>query len=207
MKRRIYLIRHGLTLANKAGVVQTLDDPLSDVGIEQAGILAGRFSKIVFDSLVSSDLSRAKDTAQTIAARTGHAVSHSTLLRESPYPSSLFGMERYGPEIATYYEEKGKHMDDPEYRFGDEETFNEIRRRAKDALEFLEAQEGTVVAVSHGIFIRKVILWVLFQDALTERQELLALRKMLTNNTGITALELRENGWDLLTWNDHAHLG
>lgn len=205
--RRIYLVRHGLTIANEAGVVQTPEDTLHEIGVAQAHTLAHRFSLIPFDSLLSSDLPRAVHTAEIIGQKTGHPLATTPLLRESGYPSEFFGKSRYGDEVLAYYREKENHLDDYDYRYGDEESFNMLRERAKQALHFLYQQKGTLAVVSHGFFIRKMVYQVLFGDELTPHQELRLTKTLMTHNTGITALEEHGGEWKLLTWNDHAHLG
>uniref|UniRef100_T1JCK4 Fructose-2,6-bisphosphatase TIGAR n=1 Tax=Strigamia maritima TaxID=126957 RepID=T1JCK4_STRMM len=61
------LIRHGETKANKENVIQGQSDvPLSDAGIRQAQLLGQRLQNQKYSHVFASDLSRAKQTAQTI---------------------------------------------------------------------------------------------------------------------------------------------
>ena len=205
--KRVYLVRHGLTLANEQEIIQDAQDPLAARGIEQAKSLAERLSKVPFDTLVSSDLPRAMDTANIIAQKTKHTVESSPLLREVPFPSELFGVLYHGPKVEAYFAEQRAHASDPHYRFGDEETHQELKARAKAAADYLASREGDVVAVSHGLFIRKMFFEIVFGGALSIEQEQHAVARMLTNNTGITVFEHKNDRWQLLTWNDHAHLG
>jgi broad specificity phosphatase PhoE len=65
---RVYLVRHGETLENRAGVVQGHDQgTLSPLGEDQAIRLSLRFLRESFDAIYSSDLRRAADTAEMIA--------------------------------------------------------------------------------------------------------------------------------------------
>ena len=62
-----YLIRHGETQANKAGILQgQLDVPLSESGRRQARAVAEALSGVRLDAVYSSDLSRARETAEAI---------------------------------------------------------------------------------------------------------------------------------------------
>jgi len=207
MKRRIYLVRHGQTEANAADVVQTPDDPLTEKGIAQAETLAARFQTIPFDTLVSSDLPRAVDTALIIAQRLNYDLLQTPLLREMSYATALFGKARSGAEIADYYRLKLEHIDDADWRWGDEESFTKAHARVKEALRYLESLPGTIVAVAHGHFIRFLVTHVLLGADMRPREAHRAMYSLLTNNTAITALEERDGRWRLLTWNDHAHLG
>ncbi|EQC46101.1 histidine phosphatase family protein [Bacteriovorax sp. Seq25_V] len=61
----LYVFRHGQTDWNKAGRLQGHSDiALNDTGISQAKKLAMKFEKIKIDHIFSSDLIRAKSTAE-----------------------------------------------------------------------------------------------------------------------------------------------
>ena len=64
----LYLIRHGETPLNVARVLQPADTPLSERGQAQAGALAQRLKPVGLAGILSSDLPRALQTAQAIAA-------------------------------------------------------------------------------------------------------------------------------------------
>lgn len=82
----IYLVRHGETDWNIKGIVQGQSDvPLNDAGIKQAKELAGRLKKIYFDVIYSSDLLRAKRTAEIIAKEKKLAVLTTKVLRERDF--------------------------------------------------------------------------------------------------------------------------
>ncbi len=79
----IWLLRHGSTVANVEGRFQgQLDYPLSDAGRREAKLLARRVSSAGLELLLSSDLQRAWETAQFIAAATGLKPFKTPLLRE-----------------------------------------------------------------------------------------------------------------------------
>lgn len=66
----IYLIRHGETASNRARVVQLPETPLSDRGLAQAGRLAERLADAGIARIVSSDMARARMTAESLEAVT-----------------------------------------------------------------------------------------------------------------------------------------
>lgn len=79
----IWLIRHGATTANQEGRFQgRLDYPLSDQGRCEADLLSRRLKNVGLEFLYSSDLNRAWETAQIMAATTGLRPVSSPLLRE-----------------------------------------------------------------------------------------------------------------------------
>lgn len=80
---RLLLWRHGQTEWNADSRVQGQTDVgLSPAGIEQARSMAGRLAGFPPDLIVSSDLSRAADTAAALAALTGLDVVLDPRLRE-----------------------------------------------------------------------------------------------------------------------------
>lgn len=80
------LVRHAETVWNREGRIQGhLDSPLNSQGVAQAGMLAQRLQRESFDALVSSDLGRARSTAEIIGARTAHSVVVDARLRERHY--------------------------------------------------------------------------------------------------------------------------
>jgi broad specificity phosphatase PhoE len=83
--RQVILLRHGETDANAGGVVQGHSPtPLNTLGREQARRLAIRLAawRPKIDALVTSDLPRAMQTAETIAAACGLALSCDAAWRE-----------------------------------------------------------------------------------------------------------------------------
>jgi probable phosphoglycerate mutase len=78
----LLLIRHGETTLNVARVLQPADTPLSTRGFAQAAALAGRLEHAGLAGILCSDLLRARQTAEPLAAVTGLPVVYSALLQE-----------------------------------------------------------------------------------------------------------------------------
>ena len=86
MNRRLVLWRHGRTAWNELGRVQGQTDiPLDDLGREQAREAAARLASLNPCWIVSSDLSRATETADALAAITGLEVQLDPRLREMTF--------------------------------------------------------------------------------------------------------------------------
>ena len=66
---RFYFLRHGQTPRNALRIFQAPDEPLSTLGVEQAQSAASLLSKAPLAAIVSSDMSRAWQTAGIVAAR------------------------------------------------------------------------------------------------------------------------------------------
>ena len=85
-KITVYVVRHGETEWNTKKIIQGhKDSPLTELGVNQAKELAKQFKKIKFDLVFSSDLLRAKKTAEIIAAEHNLAVETTKLLRERAF--------------------------------------------------------------------------------------------------------------------------
>ena len=81
--RRLLLLRHGESTWNADGRWQgQADPPLSPLGEQQAREAAGRLAAGDFSRLLSSDLQRARRTAEALGAALGLAVEIDTDLRE-----------------------------------------------------------------------------------------------------------------------------
>lgn len=64
----IYLARHGQTNLNKQKLMQgRIEEPLNDTGRNQALLAREQIKNVKFDAVISSPLSRAKETAAILA--------------------------------------------------------------------------------------------------------------------------------------------
>lgn len=152
----ILLIRHGETAWNAIRRLQGhLDIPLNDEGERQAAALGRALCDEELDAIISSDLQRARQTAQAIAAPRGMAVQIDRGLRERCY-GAFEGMlyaeisQRYPVAYAAW------QARDIDARFPQgvhtAETLSEFAERAVGTITRI-AREGKyrrVALVSHG---------------------------------------------------------
>lgn len=81
-----YLVRHGETELNVKRIMQGhRDSSLTEIGISQAKDLGRKLKFIHFDAVFSSDLLRARRTAEIITAEKNLTVSTTKLLRERSF--------------------------------------------------------------------------------------------------------------------------
>lgn len=100
---RLLLVRHGETDWNADGRLQgQTDRPLSDFGRKQARRLADELAAEGFEAIYSSDLARARETAEIIGARLGLPVELDPDLREKDWGTweGLTAVERDRVEFA-----------------------------------------------------------------------------------------------------------
>ena len=153
---RILLIRHGQTQGNINARIQGPDDSLTDLGREQARVLAAHLAATYeIDYLISSSLSRAVETAGIIADRTNHTLSLEPRFAEI-HNGTAIGMlwtdwRLANPELAAVWSWDVRHAD---AAWGGGESGRDVCRRVFAAWdEVVEKHNGsgkTVAIVSHG---------------------------------------------------------
>lgn len=144
---RVLLWRHGRTTWNMQRRFQgQADAPLDDVGRAQARAAAHHLAAQNPDALVSSDLSRAVETAEELAALTGLGVSRDARLRERSL-GHWEGLTR--EEVQRRYpQEFADWIAGHPGRRGGGELRSEVAVRAVEGLAEVEAQ--VVVLVTHS---------------------------------------------------------
>ncbi|MCW2832007.1 MAG: histidine phosphatase family protein [Aeromicrobium sp.] len=154
--RHIVLWRHGRTQWNVDGRVQGQSDTdLDDTGREQARAAAARLAALRPYRIVSSDLKRARETAEALGALTGTEVELDPRLREMN-----FG-EREGMTWREAWDAFPDGMrawaEGDETQIPGSETHRQAGERLADALrdhlEDLPAGESIVI-VAHGAVLR-----------------------------------------------------
>lgn len=216
--KTIYIVRHGESEGNVAFVFQTKETPLTEKGKEQARFIAERVAKLPVEAVIASPALRTKETAAAIAERTGAKIEYSELFFERRTMSAVWGHRIDDPAVADLRRTLFR-FDEPNLRHSDEENFEDLKARADAALAFLEQRpEKHLLVVSHGLFTRILVARVLLGSGMTGKECLQVTNSLRTRNTGLSVLQhthhpdgLGPEGpasdWQLLVWNDHAHLG
>jgi broad specificity phosphatase PhoE len=153
----ILLVRHGETDWNAAQRWQGhTDRPLNDRGREQARGLARRLAGTPLAAIYSSDLARARETAEIVAEALGLPV---TLLRElrEVNVGSWSGLS--GAECEARFPVGYSRWRAGGHGWDDGETYDEMSARVLAALRGIaETHPGdTVLVVTHGGAIRSVL--------------------------------------------------
>ncbi|HVM96157.1 MAG TPA: histidine phosphatase family protein, partial [Candidatus Acidoferrales bacterium] len=159
--RQIQIVRHGATELNDERVsVDRIrgwsDIPLSEEGQQQALILGEKMAQDPPDVIVSSDLMRAKDTAEIVAEITGVPLK---LITKGfrPWNVGIFsGMitEEAIPILADYA------RNNPAEIVPDGESFNSFKERFLTTLwEVLRKYDGRIAIVTHHRGERLMEAW------------------------------------------------
>lgn len=188
--KKIGLIRHGCTDWNRERRAQGHSDiPLSEEGFEQAEKLANRIANEKWDVIYSSDLKRAKETAETIAKKIDIDIHLDTRLRERK------GGQIEGTTEAERLKKWGENWRELDLGM---ETGEEMSARGMACLEEIIAKRPNenILVVSHGAFIKQ-LLRTLFPKTDVERS---------LKNCSITVLKTEGGTWDLTLYNCVKHI-
>ncbi len=202
---KLLLVRHGETDDNKNLVFQgQTGRGLNARGREQAGKLAARLAAAGSRprAMVTSDLDRARETAEILGAALDLAPSLDPDLREV-YLGAWQGLS-YAEIAARFPEEWAAWRAGEDIHRGGGETYAELGERVARAMERIADtyEGGAVVVVSHGAALKSFVARVLGIGTAGMRAFRVAV------NTGVTIVERdAERRWLLAVWNDAAHLG
>lgn len=147
---RLFLIRHGETVGNASRTVQFPDNPLSSRGLAQAERLAQRLAPQGLAHIVSSDLARARSTAEALRRASGAPLTFEPLLQE----------RNFGDLRGTPYAELGLDMFALDYAPPDGETWEVFHARVDQAWARVQALAavtgGRLAVVTHGLVCRSL---------------------------------------------------
>ena len=201
MTTRLCLVRHGETAWNAEHRVQgQLDAPLNHVGLAQAQAVARALSGERFDAIYSSDLARARLTAEATASVFDLPVRLDPELRERHY--GIFQTLTYAEVKRRYPEDYARfERREPGYDFRTGESLRSFYERAVRCMTAIAARHaGEHVAVfTHGGILDKLYRYV-------TGLALSAPREFGIPNCGINRLEADAAGWRILVWADDSHL-
>lgn len=185
---KVWVIRHGESETNKEGLwTGWLDAPLTENGRKQALALRTLLSDKRFDKVFTSDLTRAKETAEI--ALPGCEYEETALLREVNVGSIA------GKPLRVVYDEDGKptHLDGYA-RFGGE-TAIELRDRIDAFMKRLQGEGGESVAVfAHSGVMRSFLELTLGVKPIRGR--------VLCKNCAVAVFEYSKDTWHLYSWSN-----
>ncbi|MDF2038214.1 histidine phosphatase family protein [Cytobacillus oceanisediminis] len=187
----IGLIRHGITAWNKEGRAQGSSDiPLHEEGLAEAERLAERLAAESWDVIYSSNLIRAKQTAEAIQEKIG-----SITLHLDPRIREVGGGMIEGTTEAERIKKWGTGWREMDLGFEPKESI--INRGLEFLQEISDKHPGeNVLIVSHGSFIRHLLRELVPHTDLSSPLK----------NTSITKLLIKESQWDCELYNCTKHL-
>ncbi len=170
----IYIVRHGETDWNVKNIVQGQSDSvLNEKGKKQAKSVSEKFKDATFDVIFSSDLSRAKQTAEIINMEHKLVVNTTKLLREKFLGKYEGGSRKiYEEENKAILEklEKLTEEENRKFKISDEvESDEEVLVRFITILrEIAVTYPGkTILVVTHNGMMRALLIhlgWASYDD-------------------------------------------
>jgi probable phosphoglycerate mutase len=201
LSTQLVLIRHGETDWNAEGRIQGhLPVPLNERGREQAEALAVHLREIPFDAVYSSDLLRARQTAEAIVRRSGHEILFEERLREWDL-GIISGMlrieaERDFPQAARIY--RNYLVDEP--LPGGESIRRRFERVTRAVADIASGhREQRVLVVSHG-----GPLGDCYRRAVGKGVE--ERTKIDLFNASLNRIRVDKDAWSLESWAQVEHL-
>lgn len=198
---RLYVIRHGLSTWNVSGRIQGHSpSQLTDAGLQQADAVGITLGKLPLDALYSSDLLRAKQTAECISAHTKLKINFDSRLREWG-KGILEGLMWSTAEQKHYDVCSAIRDNNPDYVIPNGESRRQVAERMLSVITDIRLAHPNqhVAAIVHGnsmmIFLQQILGIPLNQKARI---------KMFNGSIGV--LEFEINNWELISWGDVSHL-
>lgn len=160
---KIYLIRHGVTDANKCKSLQGRTDiSLNEQGRELARITSEGLKDINFDIIFTSPLKRARETAEIIRGNRDIPVIDCEDIQEisfGEYEGLCFGKENYtipDKDFMFFFEKPECYKPAP-----GGETFEEVLERTGRFMQKLiqteEYQDKTILLSTHGCALKALL--------------------------------------------------
>ncbi|MFC1876095.1 alpha-ribazole phosphatase [Thermodesulfobacteriota bacterium] len=161
-KKQIYLLRHGEIIGSeKKRYIGQTDVPLSSKGLRQAAWWKKELSNVDFESVYSSDLIRAFDTAGIVSDLPDLYIQAMSQLREINLGDwDGEAMENIKTRFPDAWEERGRHID--AFQTPNGESFQDLYKRVIPVfLKITTEASGNVLMVAHSGVNRIILCHIL----------------------------------------------
>jgi len=175
----IYLVRHGQTDWNVEKKTQGhADIPLNEKGRKQAKSLSSNISKLGVEKIVSSDLLRAKETAEILNKVFGVSLVFDKRLREINY-GDLEGIPRdtLKPEMWDIFNKTPEKLN--------AEPFVDVFTRIKTFFDELSDTNENILVVTHGGPLRMIMYYANNRENFNKKEHTIFSQNAKINNAAI----------------------
>lgn len=191
----IYLVRHGRTALNAAGLLQgRVDEPIDEVGVRQLTQVGERLAvEAPGAAVISSPLLRARQSSALLAS----AVGVSDVDVDERWIELDYGVFDAMPVADVPPDIWQSWRTDPEFRPEGGESFAELDDRVHQACDELAVRfaGADVIVVSHVSPIKSAVAWSLGADpAIAHRSRL--------GQAAICRIDISRNGPVLVSFNE-----
>ncbi len=214
LPKRIYFVRHGETILNKAHIRQDSVGGLTDDGRKQAEETGLRLAKMHIEHMYVSPYERTAETAGIINNFIHTPFTYTQLLAERRNPSEIIGKKYDDLSVEKIINQIDLSNHDAEYRYSDEENFTDLQGRAKKLLRYLAFRPyTTILCVTHGIFLKMVLAHISYSQKLTPLIHATLTYLTTVDNAGITLVKYNpwnmffgKETWSIVVFNDIAQI-
>lgn len=185
----ICLVRHGKTDWNVLGKLQgTTDIPLNNRGEKQADECRNILSKSQWDAIITSPLTRAKQTAEII-----HQKIHVPLIEMEEFIERNFG----DAEGMTLKERRESF---PDKKYPNQESRSSFHQRLKNGIQTINQKypNGKVIIVTHGAVINTILSGISKGE--------IGSGKTALKNACLSNIYFQKNKWWVQDYNQIDHL-
>ena len=140
---KVYIVRHGQTNSNLAGVYNLIEEDLNERGIEQAKVLGEKIKNLDYEVIYCSPLKRTVHTANIINFNNKEIIFDKRLVERKH--GKLSGMPWNTVDRETHW----NYFNNEKYQ--DEESVQELFKRVHSFLDELKEKEyKSILVVAHS---------------------------------------------------------
>jgi probable phosphoglycerate mutase len=201
MTTRFIVVRHGETQWNVERRIQgARDSALTAAGLAQADAIGKRLAHECFDVLISSDLGRARQTAERVALHTGLPVHADKRLQERNFGAgegmTYDEIDRAFPDVFSRDRDSN-----PDIVIPGGESRRQFHDRVKAAFEDLARQHDgkRVCVITHGGVLST--LYRVVHDIPVAHAH-----RVTISNASYNAMAFDADAWTLEAWDETDHL-
>jgi len=192
---RVLILRHAQSVSNAqkdaASLPDSEGDRLTEKGFEQARNAAEALRDGGITRLISSPMRRAQETAEPIAEALGLEIETDDDIYELREEEGYGELKPEEQKLRRWSEWMAQHADDPSYAPPGADSFARMRERTRGFMRRMESVEGTPLVVTHGIFLRFLLIDILLSDRFGPR-DAGRLWQLRTVNCGLSVFDYRE---------------
>jgi len=207
---RFYFVRHGETLQNAEHIRQGEEGALSEKGRKQAEQVGSALVQLPIKRIIASSYPRAQETATIINAHLKVPIISSPLLGERRNPKEVIGKHTDDPEVMKIIDQIDLAYHEDDYRFSDEENFEDLKKRARKCLALLSSQgASTTCVVTHHVFLKVLLSYMLYNERLHASDFAKLAFFNFSDNASITICDFHwwkilspTRGWEVISFNE-----
>jgi broad specificity phosphatase PhoE len=199
---KIYFLRHGKYQMTTPPSFPTDDVELEEEAKSQIGQVAKLLAGRNIEKIISSPMTRTRQTADIVAAELGLDVEESHLFRERIRTKELAGKPRDIEKSQEIIKTINDNYHDESFKYKSEENFLELKKRVSEGLEFLlDREEEKLLVITHAEVLAMTLAQMIIGNDL-DSYTYVKIRDFFFIAMGMPILTEHKNGkWRLMQFN------